>query len=64
MEYDLRNLTSQSFEGIGGENLYELTKEDFIDITKDEKSAKIFIEHLNFLKGVEKTSKFFLFIFT
>ena len=50
-EYDLRNVTSQPFEGFVGECLCELKLDDFVDLAGDEKAGKIFMEHLNYLRG-------------
>ena len=56
VEYRLSNVSSQLFDNIDGEKLCKFTLNSFVDITMDEKSAGTFMEHLDYLKRVEKTS--------
>jgi len=57
VEYRLSGVTSQSFDNLDGEKLCEFTRDDFRDVTMCEKAAGTFMEHLDYLKRVEKTNQ-------
>jgi len=57
VEYRLTGVTSQSFDNLDGEKLCKFTRENFRDVTMCEKAAGTFMEHLDYLKRVEKTNQ-------